>query len=243
MEKEVKKIYLEQIPESFTKKNIDPRKNTLDKCFLTDDNRVFKKLKDMNPYIKEYEFLAKQSSKTFIFPDELVFLKKGDDFEFCGYLMEYIQGNILRTQKRDIQLSNLIKAMQVLETSIKNDISLNSVEINDLNLGNIIYTENNTLKVIDTDLYDYNSTPRLQDLYIKNIREYNNSIMAFIFENLACYDSHNIDLLKEINKYTIYGEIKASEMLKEYQYILSEYFQEEIKTLNQMDKKLALIRK
>lgn len=242
MEKEIKRIYLEQIPKTFKTKNIDSRGENIDKCYLTEDKKVFKHLSSIAPFIKEYEFLAKQSSESFAFPETLVFVKNVDEYEFCGYIMEYVEGSVLRTQKRDIDLSKFLSAMKILEKSIKNDISLNSVQMNDLNLGNIIYTPDNLLKVIDTDLYDYDSNPNLSEIHRVNIREYNNSIMAFLLKDII-HSEYKVHCLKELIVATIYGEILASEMLQGYQCFLSNYFQEEIKTLNQMDKKLALIKK
>lgn len=255
MEQKSKEVYFDKLPDSFVKKTIGKENGSLEKCYLLEDifenPMVFKKLPGMDKYKDSYKFLASHSSDTFIFPKTLVYLKNPiinsdmtheEQYSFFGYLMEYINGITLKHLGRDVSINEFIEALKVVELAIKYDISANYMELCDMNPKNVIFTPDKKLKIIDTDLYEPTDEDDIGYLYRHNLREFNNDIFSYIFPYSWSFENNFLGL-NDVIKSTIFGDIKAHEMLETFQEKLSNYQGEQINTLSELDKSLALVKK
>lgn len=250
MEKMMKEVYFDKLPDSFVKKTIGKENGSLERCYLLEDifenPMVFKKLPGMDKYRDSYKFLAAHSSDTFIFPKTLVYLKNSmiseNYYSFFGYLMEYINGVTLKHLGRDVLINEFIEALKLVEVAIKYDISANYMKLCDMNPKNIIFTPDKKLKIIDTDLYEPTEEDDIGYIYRHNLREFNNDIFSYIFPFSWSFENNFLGL-NDVIKSTVFGDIKAHEMLETFQKKLSNYQGERINTLLDLDKSLALVKK
>ena len=110
--------------------------------------KVFKKTN--HGALKEESFIDKVGIKneTCVFPKFLAEI----DGEFQGYLMDYIEGEMLGDVVKKLDLTLLIAAIQKAENDIK-DLSKDKIIFDDVNQGSLMWTKDNQIKVVDTDFY------------------------------------------------------------------------------------------
>lgn len=239
-------MYLDEIPKEYTLQSIKKSSNqTLNNCFLIDDGKnVFKLLEGMGQYEKEFTFLANQKSKVFSFPETIVMIKTGSTWTFTGYITSFVEGQTLmqvNESERNIVVNDFVSALGEVEIAIARDISINGVLLNDLNMGNVLYTPDRKIKVIDTDLYD-ESHLEARELHNLNLREYNNNISVFInkaFDNKGLYPG----FIKAIQTDCVYGDLKAKDYLRQLKSFLENQTQKEIVTFSDLDKAVERVRK
>lgn len=177
---------------------------------------------------KEDEILRFGSIKngTYIFPDEVVKL----DNQVIGYISRYVSGKSLyRINPLLIKLDNFSCAIKTVidDTKIITDMDIATHDV----MYNIMYG-NNKFHIIDTDEYSYSI--RSYDVLLKhNILNFDLSIKYFLVDNLFDEFVQDNKLLKEM-----YNDDDCSSLvfLKAFRELLSEYSEQNIKTLCQAKK-------
>ena len=175
-----KKIMFYNLPKSFTSNKIESGCNG--SCFLIDDNKVFKMIKDPIRIEHNINRLSRIYIPSFTFPQELVYVKN----EFVGYIMDYVNGVTLE-ELTSVPLDAFIKHMRLFEYNI-GELSLNKIRINDMNIGNIIYDENSGFKAIDTDFY-YKDDDK--DVYQNNLSCFSISVFETLLNIYKAYFINN----------------------------------------------------
>jgi hypothetical protein len=188
-----------------------------------------------------YKMLQKCQSDSIVFPTQLVFVKKGDTYVLKGYLMPLIKGQILKETPRSIVTDTYIKAVEYVDKDIKEQ-TINGLSLEDVNYKNIMFTTDNQIKLIDTDLYDFSYPENPRDLLIENLKEINPSLLMYVFPEFYLNTGSKAidDMFYEARTQ---GTWFAHKVLTEIKTYLENISGQEMTTVNAMQKTLALVRK
>lgn len=206
-------------------------------CFLTKDGKVYKEFffsdgtNDIN-----IKLLCGLKSRVFVFPETLVYGSKNGNM--LGYIMNYVSGKLLTDIDSDTLLRDYLYALLRVERETI-ELSKNHIKINDSSYYNIIYTNDNSLEIIDTDFYDVDS--KEQYLYRKNM-------ISISYGTLYPFIGYNksIDFINErLNQLYFYlngGLIRPSEFISEF---MDEFESMGIQTntIEEFNDSLKLVRK
>lgn len=223
-----------------------PSGNSGDELFVTLDYNVFKIINNGASLEEHYNFFVNQTSDVFVFPKQLVMY----DGMFLGYVMDYAPGVTLKDVNREISIADVIGILKIIESAILKDITDKGIAINDMHIENIILGDDKSIKVIDTDFYDIyfkeKDLKRMRQLHEKNITEYNNEILAFIFlRSKGLYEIEDylpIEVLSLIRKVEN-GRIYASDFLEQFVSVLNNNYNKYHTTISDIDETLAKTRK
>ena len=200
-------------------------------------NLVYKEV-EQPEHEQAYKDLSKIKSDVFMFPKELVYVKK----KFIGYIMDFIQGVMIKDIDRNILIPELLAMLKEVERGI-GSITLQHVSILDINKKNIIITPDRHMKVIDTDMYDIVSDD-VEWLIHENFNDYNDTIMAIVIRDIVKGFSEFIDWqLQLAYDSCVNCEISASVCIEHMLDYLQNKLGEEICTLNELQKALSLAAK
>ena len=200
-------------------------------------NLVYKEI--ALPALEKYFIeLEKLKSDVFVFPQELVYVKN----VFMGYLMEFIQGVMIKNIDPNILIPELFAMFREVEKGII-DLTKQSVKIVDINVKNIIITPEKKMRVVDTDLFEVTS----EDPYmirLDNFTDYNDTIMDIVAkEIIRKFGSFMDRYIQEIYEACVYSEVSASYCLEKMKEYLQNRFGEELNTLDELKNALSLAAK
>lgn len=219
-----------QVPDNYKLKRIGDGSCGI--CYRTNDNMVYKEMfstaLDLYSQIK----LLSQFDSSFIaFPQTILYSDKISEENFLGYLMKYFDGLTLNKLGDKIDILKFIRHLKLLEEEVRN-ISLEGITFFDLNLDNILYSEENGIRFIDTDLYEVNLYSKDVNLQ-ENMMELCNAIMKFLFNDY--YLTFRNEKLEHL--YTSCGrngQIKPSDFLLEFIECINKSRNTNVKTLRQL---------
>ena len=201
-------------------------------CYLTIDNMVYKEMfstaLDLYYNIKK---LSKFDSEFISFPKTLIYNAQVSNENFLGYLMNYF--NCIRIYDLDckIDILKFIRHLALLEREVRY-ISAEGVTFFDLNLDNILYSESDGIKLVDTDLYEvglYRKDVNTQE----NMIELSNAIMKFLFNSyfLTFRNERLNHLYSDCGRI---GKANLSDFLYEFIECINKNRNTDVKTLKQL---------
>lgn len=207
-----KSIVLPEIPKSFYENLLDD-KGFQGRIYKYSDDMIYKEYKhSISSYtLPHLEELSRQKSDLIVFPKTLVFEKKYSYDNFKGYLADYVEGNVIYKMNGEIFIDNFINALINLEKEIIR-ISQKGIRMTDMHQENLLYTKDNRLIAIDTDLFEKTYECSIK-LVRDNIKELGESIISELI-TLAKLESDRLNNL--INACAAYGKVKPSYVLKEF---------------------------
>ena len=151
-------------------------------CYLTDNKKVIKIIKDK---YRDFDSIIKNSkylSDVFVLPEYILYSENLQ--EFVGYTMEYVDGYTIEELPMMIKIRNYIEAIKEVEEEIAK-FSSYRISLLDISPRNMMYTKNDTIKIIDTDFYEHNSDEK--HLYAYNMIRFARAITLPLL-NIFAYD-------------------------------------------------------
>lgn len=226
-----------EIPEGYYRRRLNNGCNAT--CYLTDFGKVFKEYPIDYSFLRELEYLSYYKSDFFAFPEEFVFIEGDERKSLRGYLMKYIEGSTVRTLDDAIKLRKFISALSDFEREMLK-LTTEGLLFNDLNQDNLIYTSDERLKAVDTDLYDVTSDDDFGSMYKRNLKELAATIIA---EFVGMNQFKSVYMRDSVEKCGAYGRLRSSSLLE----ILAEEAEKEIKepiqTVGELKGTLKLLKK
>ena len=174
-------------------------------CYLTTDKVVFKN--GLNLKIEILEKLSNIYTNFFIFPKKLVYSK---DNILIGYIMDYVDGVTIKNLNRSFDMSKYLNDIKRLEYEISM-ITLYNVSIIDAGINNVIFDNNDNIKIIDTDFY--NVSKKYCNTFIQNEHALSYTLL-YPFIDIYDYKFSNDSLNKYLN-YLKDNRIKISSFIEE----------------------------
>ena len=224
------KLYVDNLKD-LTVKQISSGQNG--KCYLTKDNMVFKFIE--NPDEENLIRLSKFYSSHFIFPRVLVYSNEG---KLLGYIMEYADGNTLSNLPAFVSFEKYNNEVERVEREIE-VLTCYRLRLLDMGRNNMIYSEKDGLKVIDTDFYVPKN--KSKTLYLSNMKSFAYGVMSPMLD----ISNTNFENSK-LNKYsylTIEGRMKPSDYIFELKNELKKNGFEEAESIGRFSNQLKLLRK
>ncbi len=230
---------LQKIPDSYRKSFIADGANGI--CYRTSYGDVYKEFISGITENNDLEMLTSIDNPYFAFPRILVYLKEKTHAGLTGYRMDYVEGVRFCEIDPNIPIKVLIKASRNIERGILDFTRQYSILIYDLNRDNVLFQDNNEFKIVDTDLYEYYPSEGLYYNLKYNMKQWN----EYMLYNLGCaldtFYSNELNLHLEIAINN--GKICASNLIKEIIAEVKKQTNGDIKTLNDYNEGIKLIRK
>ena len=223
-------IYLKEIPMKFKKTYLGSGQNG--SCYLTSDGNVFKEYHNKGIDDGITRSLLELDYDGFTFPRQLVFV----DGVFKGYLKQYIDGVSLDNLSELTDIKKLITALKKFEDSLKELSYDKCLYVYDLNLRNLLYTNENKIYDIDTDSISPFDFPFVNPWY-ENMKELANSL-ATNFMNGEFNSIRLRDLQREC---LVIGCTRVSSFMSEAIFEMEK--ERKIETIADYKKGLILLRK
>lgn len=139
-----------------------------------DDNFVIKIFNEKGLELHDEESfsaLVGVKNETCVFPKSLVEV----DGNFQGYAMQYIEGTELHNVARKLDFSKIIEAIQKVEEDLKT-LASDKILFQDLNQGGIMWSNEEKIKIIDTDFFQKKEDITEEQVYSHNIESFNTMI-------------------------------------------------------------------
>ena len=202
------------------------------------DNQVFKKFKNKPMFLFFLKSMSEIKSKSFVFPNEFIYLNTHDKNGLQGYMMDYIEGPKLSKLEDIKNLKDFIIKLDLLEKEIKDLTQNYGLLIRDIHPENIIY--DNEFHIIDNDNNVFNPADDLYTNYRANMAELGNTMLPYMFR-------YNISDIEEISKLynmcILQGKCKPSIVIDEAIKLVEDYKKEKIETLEEFHNGIELILK
>ena len=223
-------IYLNEIPKDFKKTYLGSGQNG--SCYLTSYGNVFKEYHTEGMDDEITRSLLELDYDGFTFPRQLVFVNG----IFKGYLKQYIDGISLDKLSGLTNIKQLVLALKKFEDSLMELSYDKCLYIYDLNLHNLLYTNENKIYDIDTDSISPFDFPFTNPWY-ENMKELAN-VLASNFINGEFVSKRLKDLQREC---LVIGCTRTSSFISE---AISEMEKErKIETIDDYKKGLVLLKK
>lgn len=233
-------IIIDKVPEEYMIKSLGSGVSA--ECFLTSDEKVFKKYHNQNGISYLYNTLRTKDyykSDIFIFPETYVFMEKEIPENFIGYLMKYIEGYRLSELESSILIRDLIDSVRIIEEEIRR-LTFQGLMFNDLNQDNIMFRTISDPKVIDTDLYEGTYNDMFGDMFKENIRELAETIISSV---IGINDLESNKMNEYINQCAYYGMMLPSLLMRELLEYVEDRLQVSISTYGEYKSGLTLLKK
>lgn len=207
-------------------------------CYLLDDNNIFKHFR-YNHYNDNYmEGLVLLSSPQIAFPTKLVY---SSDNILIGYIMPYMKGN--NFIEKNVNIKTFISSLNSIEKETKNLTKDHLLKMMDIHGGNIIISPEDTIKLIDVSLWEFDKGNDPYYVYRHNIKELANAFLyemltslhfgAFINDNLENYYLQAVLSGKCLPSYVLFEAVK----------LMEKELKEEVRTYEEFSEGIKLIRR
>lgn len=229
-------IIYENIPQEYYYKELGRGCNGI--CYLTKDKNVYKEYYEEINYLDTLKALSGYDSSIFMFPKKLIYLKEISKENLKGYTMNYASGCTFNELSDNIKIKKLIEDIKELEKEMAK-LLYEGIIIKDLNPTNLIYNEENGIKVIDTDFYEVT----YDDIYSYRRREATIDLASTIISRIItdeCYNDNEISKL--ITKCGGYGQMSNYVLLQEIMKIVENRYGN-INTLGEFKHCMTLTKK
>ena len=232
--KEKKSIYLSSIPKGYF---LNPLGEGIQgNCYLLDDNHVFKYFKYDYPDKEKIERLSELNSNLFMFPQRLVYL----DGNLIGYIMPYVEGNNLSNIGGETLMKEFVSSVDNVEKESKSLAETSHLMVCNTHYKNVILDKKSRIKIIDTTDFIFDDYNEDYKIYRHSIKELSNAILYPLFKSINIKDpkleQYYLDAI-------IYGKCKSSYVLYEALNKMEKECGSEIKTYDDFEKGLRLIKR
>lgn len=207
-------------------------------CYKYND-QVFKKFKNKPMFLFFLKALSNINSNSLILPQEFIYLNEYNSKNILGYLMKYVDGSKLNNLPDLINIKELFNNIDLLEKEIKELTIEYGLLLKDVHIDNIIYTNNNEIKIIDNDNDVLNPNDEAYDNYRYNMKELGLTLLPAFITNKNI--SNNISKLYD--ECIINAKAKPSIVLNESILELEKFTGNNINTLHDYNESMKLIRK
>lgn len=233
----MEKIVLDKIPESYYYQALGS--GASGNCFLMQNKvEVFKEFRAQIKYLSDLENLSIYKSDIFLFPQKYIFLGSESEENFAGYVRKAAVGIEFDSIDESADFNTLVTALSLLEKEIQR-LTFEGLLVDDLNQGNLFYSEGSGFNVIDTDFYGVTYDDDFKHQYMANLKE----LSATVIHCMIRYDKFESEKLKEyIMKCGAYGRMRPSSLVQEFAEYIKKKTSEEVDTLGKFNKGMELIR-
>lgn len=234
---EEKYIVYEKIPKKYREREIGRGVNGV--CYQVDNKTVYKEF-NSTPDLETLRKLSKIQSGHFIFPSTFIYLKSKKDEDLMGYLMEYVNGFFITEPKGEMNVLECINNVDRIENEMKGfsiDYNLLAHDIHDKNM---LFSVDGSIRIIDTDLYEFDYYNEPYVVYKHNIKELANTILYIL---LRGNDFKDDSISNYYNQAILYGRCKPSYVLYDALTQIERETKEKVTTYDEFTKGLKLIKK
>ena len=209
-------------------------------CYLTEDNKVFKEMKNDKLDFYHLKKFTNVKNDSIVFPNEIVYQYEHNDNNIIGYTMDYIDGYLFREIEDNESINNIISASIKVEENIKKLSYQYSIMMEEINPSNVIYSKDKKFKIIDTDFYTYFPSEEEQIIYKNNIYEWGNYMMSMLG---GCYPFIDEDLNNLYCDCVCNGRVKPSQIVIKIKDLIEKISNQNINTLGEYQNSLKLVKK
>ncbi len=234
---EEKYIVYKKVPEKYREKLLGSGVNGT--CYQSDNKTVFKEFTNI-PELETLRRLSRIKSEYFVFPSTFIYLKSKKDENLVGYLMKLVNGFFITKPMLTMDIEGCIKSIDGIENEMKMFAKDYNLLVHDLHHENMLFSENGGVKVIDTDLYEFDYYNEPFDVYKHNIKELANTILFLLLSGDNFKDE---DINKYYNQAILYGKCKPSYVLYEVLNQIERELREKVSTYEEFTSGLKLIKK
>ncbi len=226
-----KRINVEKIPESFKAKELGTGHNGT--AYLTSDDKVYKEYHTEGIDDEVTDKLLDLDYEGFTFPKQLV-IEKG---KFKGFIKDYVEGVSLEDLDLDkTNVYDFLIALRKFEEQLMEFSYDTELDVYDLNLNNLVYTEDKRIVDIDTDPMHPFTYP-VTNPYYEN-QKYLAESLHSIFMN-GEFKSLRLQQLQ--NEILVGGFMKPSKFIGEALEKMDHYI--DVESISDYQKGLSLLRK
>jgi hypothetical protein len=225
------RIYLDKVPRSLKMKKIGAGQNG--KCYLTNKKQVYKEYYNKGIDDEITDRLTKLNYEGFTFPKQLVIV----DGVFKGYIKDYVEGQTIDSLDRTkTNIGDFLEALKAFETQLMEFSYDTELDVCDLNLHNLVYTNDNRIVNIDTDIIHPFIYP-ITNPYFENLKELSSSLQKIFLDGE--FKSRELQQLQ--NECLVKGFMRPSTFISRALYRLDGYA--DINTIDDYEQGLVLLRK
>ena len=209
--------------------------------YITSDGDVYKEFKGLYTYGEELERLSETVSPSFAFPNMIIYLGRKSSDTIKGYRMDYISGTRFDALDPKTRISVLLEAAKKVEKDIILLAKYSGIVLYDVNRANVILQNDDTLKVIDTDLFMYLPSSEVYENLKLSMKEWNEFLLYTLKGGTTVFKSGLLNWRHEVAVFN--GKLRASEVIEA---VLSEIRQtthEDVSTLEEYYEGLKLIKR
>jgi hypothetical protein len=186
-----------------------------------------------NPDELNLRKLSKFYSSHFIFPRVLVYSNEG---KILGYIMEYAKGDTLSKLPEFVSFEKYSNEIERIEREIE-VLTCYRLRLIDMGINNMIYSEENGIRVIDTDFYKPKN--KSKSLYLANMTSFAYGAMYPITD--ISEPNFKNEKLNKYSSQTISGRMKPSNLMYELLKESNKNGFEKPKSLKEFSKQLKLL--
>ena len=230
---------VDTIPSTYKLKKLGDGANG--NTYITSDGDVYKEFKGLYTYETELEKLSETISPSFVFPNMIVYLGRKSSDTIKGYRMDYISGTRFDELDPKTRISVLLEAAKKVEKDIILLAQYSGIVLYDVNRANVILQNDNTLKVVDTDLFMYMPSSELYENLKLSMKEWNEFLLYTLKGGTMVFKSGLLNLRHEIAVYN--GKIRASDVIEDVLNEIRHTTHEDVSTLEEYYEGLKLIKR
>lgn len=234
---EEKYIVYKKLPKNYRVKEVGSGVNGV--CYQVDKKTIYKEFITI-PNLETLRKLSKIKSNYFVFPSTFIYFNSKKDENLLGYLMRYVNGFFITEPIGSMNIEGCIKSIDGIENEMKMFAKDYNLLVHDLHHENMLFSENGGVKVIDTDLYEFDYYNEPFDVYKHNIKELANTILFLLLSGDNFKDE---DINKYYNQAILYGKCKPSYVLYEVLNQIERELREKVSTYEEFTSGLKLIKK
>ncbi len=208
-------------------------------CYLTKDGKVIKIFhRNHVRFENDIKKLSTLNNGSYVFPQELLYYPIVESGYLIGYIMEYVKGNELYNLFPSTDMNKLLAAICILEKDTDR-LSEEHIQIKDMKGGNTLYTYDNRIKVIDTDLYGFIANANYNNIQNGNMQE----IAYLISTAVIKRNERQFKSTRLLNLYndSYYGKVNPSCFLFEIMEEIRRVSKEEVETYQDFYRGMRLI--
>ncbi len=234
-----KEIVIDKIPEEFT--HIKLGESCSGEVYETKKGKAFKKYKFPIKYYQCLKDIADYyRCNHLVLPEEFYFLKNLTEENFIGYTRQLVNGITFENLPNKIEMVKFIKALEFLEREMYANSRRGLLYV-DMNQGNLFYTPNNEIKVIDRDMYEIVTYHPYIRPVPDSMKDLASTIIHIFFTGREFTDKRIYDNIRKCGAH-IGGILRPSQLLSETSEILEQDCGSSIQTLGDFRKNIELIR-
>ena len=234
---EEKYIVYKKLPKNYRVKEVGSGVNGV--CYQVDKKTIYKEF-STSPDLETLRKLSKIKSNYFVFPSTFIYFNSKKDENLLGYLMRYVNGFFITEPIGSMNIVECIDNVDGIENEMKRFSIEHNLLVHDIHDKNMLFGEDGSISIIDTDSYEFDYYNESYDVYKHNIKELANTILYMLLrEN----DFKDDSISNYYNQAILYGRCKPSYVLYDALAQVERETREKITTFDEFTQGLKLIKK